>query len=133
MKNDNYEDIINLPRPEPIHKRMSIYNRAAQFAPFAALVGYSNEVLETTRLTDEKIELTDEEIDKLNNKMNLLKNNNSCKVKVIYFEKDKIKSGGEYKSIIGNIKKIEINSKAIFINDNIKIMFNDILDINILT
>ena len=48
-----YDDIINLPHYEPKHHpRMSMYSRAAQFAPFAALTGYDEQVKETARLTD---------------------------------------------------------------------------------
>ena len=57
MIEDNYEDIINLPHYEPkYHPRMSKHNRAAQFAPFAALTGYEEQVKETARLTEKKIE-----------------------------------------------------------------------------
>lgn len=49
MKEDNYDDIINLPHPvSKKHPQMSMIQRAAQFAPFAALTGYDaaiNEVL----------------------------------------------------------------------------------------
>ena len=42
---DKYDDIINLPHYEPkYHPRMSKYKRSAQFAPFAALTGYGEEV-----------------------------------------------------------------------------------------
>ncbi len=55
-----YDDIINLPHFEPkYHTRMSIYNRLAQFAPFAALIGYNEAIVEIARLTDKKIELDD--------------------------------------------------------------------------
>ena len=41
----NYDDIINLPHYEPKHHpRMSMWNRAAQFAPFAALTGYDTAI-----------------------------------------------------------------------------------------
>lgn len=37
----NYDDIINLPHHVSVkHPKMSMYNRAAQFSPFAALTGY---------------------------------------------------------------------------------------------
>lgn len=42
-----YEDMLDLPRPEPIRPRMSAVDRAAQFAPFAALTGFDNEIQET--------------------------------------------------------------------------------------
>ena len=42
-----YEDMLDLPRPEPIRPRMSAVDRAAQFAPFAALTGFDNEIQKT--------------------------------------------------------------------------------------
>ena len=48
-----YDDIINLERPQYIDlPPMSMHDRAAQFSPFAALVGYEDAVEETARLTD---------------------------------------------------------------------------------
>ena len=45
-----YDDIINLPHYEPKnHPRMSMWKRAAQFAPFAALTGYEEAVREAER------------------------------------------------------------------------------------
>ena len=52
---DNYDDIINLPHYEPKHHpRMSMWNRAAQFAPFAALTGYEDAIQESGCLTDDR-------------------------------------------------------------------------------
>ena len=39
---------------------MPMSDRAAQFAPFAALTGYDAAIKETGRLTDERIELDEE-------------------------------------------------------------------------
>ena len=48
FQEDNYEDIINLKRPiSEKHLKMSIKDRAAQFAPFAALKGYDDSIDET--------------------------------------------------------------------------------------
>ena len=42
---DNYDDIINLPHHvSKRHPQMSMWNRAAQFAPFAALTGYEDAI-----------------------------------------------------------------------------------------
>ncbi len=50
----DYEDIINLPHYEPkYHPRMSMWNRAAQFAPFAALTGYDDAIKEAAKQTEE--------------------------------------------------------------------------------
>ena len=63
MKNDNYEDIINLKHHiSKKHPPMDIQHRAAQFAPFAALTGYDDNIKEATRIIDKRIEL-DEIID----------------------------------------------------------------------
>ena len=68
-----YEDIINLPHPTSSrHPRMSLYDRAAQFSPFAALTGHDEAVKETARLTDKKIELDDDTKAKLNEKLQII-------------------------------------------------------------
>ena len=52
--NDNYEDIINLPHPvSKKHPQMPMANRAAQFAPFAALTGYGEAISETVKENEE--------------------------------------------------------------------------------
>ena len=59
MRN-NYNDIINLSRPVSKRPKMSLEQRSAQFAPFAALTGYDGQVKETARLTNRKIEIDEE-------------------------------------------------------------------------
>ena len=50
MKNDKYEDIINLPHHvSKKHPQMSLYERSAQFAPFAALTGHEDAIKETEK------------------------------------------------------------------------------------
>ena len=57
---ENYDNIINLPHYEPKHHpRMSMWSRAAQFAPFAALTGFGAAIQETNRLTEERIDVGD--------------------------------------------------------------------------
>ena len=51
---EKYDDIINLPHHvSKKHPQMSLHDRAAQFAPFAALTGYDEEVKEVSRITDQ--------------------------------------------------------------------------------
>ena len=53
---NEYDDIINLPYPEPKnHVRLPIHKRAAQFAPFAALAGDKEAIEEAQRKQEEKI------------------------------------------------------------------------------
>jgi hypothetical protein len=54
---ENYDDIINLPHYEPKHHpRMSMWNRAAQFAPFAALTGYDAVIKDTAQQNEDSYE-----------------------------------------------------------------------------
>ena len=135
----DYSDIINLPRPSsPNRDKMSIYDRAAQFSPFAALKGYEDEIDEAARYTDAKIELDGSQISDLNDKLVLLKEqlqlqptSEQLSVKIIYFKPDGKKSGGEYLTITGKLKKIdEYNRNLILIGGQI-VSFDDIYSIEL--
>lgn len=128
---DNYEDIINLPHPDPKHHpRMSIYARSAQFAPFAALTGYEEQVYETGRTTNIKHELTEEEMLQINDILVEVSKKKNCNVSITYFVKDAKKSGGKYYTLDGIVKKIDKYKKQIIVND-IKIDISDIYKISI--
>ena len=131
---NKYKDIINLPHHvSKTRNPMSLYNRAAQFAPFAALTGYDEAIKEKARLTEQRIELSDEFKNILNQKLQILNKNINYhpKVTITYFELDNKKSGGVYKTISGNIKRIdEYNKKLIFLDKN-ELRFNEIHDIEI--
>lgn len=132
MIEDNYEDIINLPHYEPkYHPRMSKHNRAAQFAPFAALTGYEEQVRETARLTDKKLEIDDALKEKLSNKLNYIQDNLNIKSELnfIYFISDLRKSGGKYVKKKGIVKKIDIIEQYVQLIDKTKIPINDIISI----
>ena len=125
---DNYKDLINYEYLGPKkHSRMSIYDRSAQFAPFSALNGYSDEVAETARITDSKIELDDDEKEKINEKLIKLQNNQE--VEIIYFITDKRKTGGKYITKKGFIKKIDYVEGNIIFLDKTKILISNILSI----
>ena len=128
-----YDDIINLERP--ISKKrtpMSIESRAAQFAPFSALTGYSEAVKETARLTDNKKILSDGIKEVINEKINYIKNNLKSigEVQITYFIKDKKKSGGKYTTITGLVKKIDINNCLIYMVNGTIISFDNISNID---
>ena len=68
-----YADIIDLPHHQsPTRPRMSLYARSAQFAPFAALSGYDEMIVEEARETDAGIVLEDWELEQLNQKLTLI-------------------------------------------------------------
>ena len=132
---NNYEDIINLPHYEPIyHPRMSIDKRAGQFAPFAALTGYDEEIEETARLTTRKHILDEESVDKLNENLNIIKENvnKHLEIKITYFIADLKKEGGKYINKTGKVKTLDLVNGYIKMIDNEKIYLENITEIVIL-
>ena len=96
----DYSDIINLPyKKSKRYKHMSQKNRAAQFAPFAALTGHKQLIQETQRLTEDKKELDENKKSILNQKL-LYFIETKEKIKITYFKKDQKKSGGDYLTTI---------------------------------
>ena len=132
MNKDNYEDIINMPHHiSKKHPQMSIEARAAQFAPFAALTGYSDAVKETARLTEKRIEIDEGLKLQLNNKLKkIIQNiNTTSKVTFTYFVYDDKKEGGKYVNKTGCIKKIDVVNEHIILTDKTKIPINEIINI----
>lgn len=133
MKEDNYADIINLKHPvSKIHPQMDMSHRAAQFAPFAALTGYEDNIKEATRLTDKIIELDEQKKIILNNKLQLVLENikEEPTITFTYFIYDDKKSGGKYINITGIIKKIDMIEGFIILKDKTKIPIKEIIDIS---
>ena len=129
---NNYNDIINLPHHVSVkHPRLSKEQRAVQFAPFAALTGYGDDIKETARITEDRIEIDEEEKKKIDNKILELKNkiNDKPKVTITFFIPDTKKSGGEYVTIIGNLKRIDEYNKLLILEDKKKISIKDIIEI----
>lgn len=112
----NYDDIIDMPHHISLNRgRMSNVDRAAQFSSFAALTGYEEQIEETARLTDGKLQLSAEEIESLNSDMNYLMDNIALcpEAEIMYFVPDERKEGGKYVSLKGNIKKIDPINRTI--------------------
>ncbi len=128
----NYDDIKDFSRPQyPDLPPMSIHDRAAQFAPFAALVGYEDAVEETERLTDSRREMEEDEIAELNRRLQELTEclNDRPKIRVTYFIRDKKKDGGRYASIIGNARVIDQLSNSIVFTDGCSVPVKDMYSI----
>lgn len=125
---ENYEDIINLARPETKNREhMSRLNRAAQFAPFAALTGYAAAVSETGRLTEKKRVLSSDEIAILERRINfLIENEINEKIKIKYFKKDERKSGGKYLEIEDKFKKFDDINLVLALESGLRINFRDL-------
>ena len=126
-----YDHIIDHPHHTSTRRpHMSMINRAAQFSPFAALVGYDEAVSETSRLTDEKITLDDDAILEINRTLSQIVPGETC-VTITYFLPDMFKSGGEYLITSGNVKKIDTNDQTILLSDGTSIHIDDIFDISL--
>ena len=126
-----YDDIINLPHHvSDYHKPMPMANRAAQFAPFAALSGYEDAIYETSRLTEAFKELSDDEKNLLSRKLNYAIENLSL-TEITYFVPDNTKAGGSYKSVTGRIKKWDEYDNTLVLRDGKIIRIDLISEINI--
>ena len=136
-----YADIIDHPHwQSPTRPHMSLYDRAAQFAPFAALTGYDDMVNEEARLVDQKIELGEAALELLNQKLNLIndviRDGVTPTLTITYFVPDLLKAGGRYDTITEEIKRIDVaRGKVVLVRTegygktNVEISISDILEI----
>ena len=130
-----YDDIINIPHWEPrSHPRMSEYDRAAQFAPFAALTGYDAMIREASRLTDSKIEPDEEQILALNETLSMIlaRIGEHPKVSIVRFKEDARKQGGAYMKAEGSVRDVDLANRLIVLKEGGKINLDDIVSIEIL-
>ena len=118
-------------RPKSKYPKMSMSDRAAQFAPFAALTGHKEAILEQQRTTQTKRILSNEEKLRINEKIvEMVKLKSKCRI--IYFEKDRTKSGGKYLNRVLSFKRIDELNKVLYFKENIQIQIEDIVDIEVL-
>lgn len=134
--NSKYNDILHLPhKKSETRPHMPVSDRAAQFAPFAALTGYDSAIRETARLTDRKRELGESELEELNGKLIYIGEHldEPSPVKITYFRADKKKSGGAYIVFTGTAKRIDQYEKMMIMTDGTKIPIEDIYDVSLET
>ena len=129
-----YDDIINLPhhisRKRP---RMPLEDRAAQFSPFAAVVGHEAAVKETARLTDKKRTLSESEKYLLDVQFQEIhaKIESGHEVEIEYFVSDLLKSGGKYVVTFGKVKKIDVYERCILMTNGNVIALDDVVRVEI--
>ena len=129
-----YDDVINRQHPtSKKHPRLSNMNRAAQFAPFAALTGYEESIAETARLTDRRIELSEYEIEELNAKLNFIQDHikEHPKVTVTYFQPDERKEGGAYITVSGKVRRIDEVNKTVMFEEKGNILIDLIVNLHL--
>ena len=128
-----YDDIINLPHHiSPTRQRMSMHDRAAQFAPFAALVGYDDAVAETARLTETRPELDEQEQRAINERLAYIADHihEQPEVRIKYFVPDEHKSGGAIIEVSGKVKKISATDGIFMFADGNSLLIRDIICIS---
>ena len=114
-----------------VHPQMSMEDRAAQFSPFAALTGYGDVILETQRLTDEKVELDEEALALLNEKYQMLmrRMDEQPVVQITYFQPDERKEGGAYVTVTGVVRRVDDVMRKITMQDGNEIEMGEILNV----
>lgn len=128
-----YDDIISLPHYTSTKRaHLSTAQRSAQFASFAALKGFEDEIAETARVTEERVVLDENEIEALNDALQYISYNLNeiAEVSITYFVPDKLKSGGAYVTKVGKINKIDSITRILTL-DTHQIPINDIFKIEI--
>ena len=134
-KVERYSDIIDLPYHQSMRRpHMPNYNRAAQFAPFAALVGYGQMVQDTADIlmNDKKKLLTEDAKQFLDKKLQILKKHSmeSPVIEVIYYNNYAGVNRGKYCVVSGKLKKIVDYPSVLILGKNVQILCSDILDIH---
>lgn len=129
-----YDDIIMLPRHvSKTHPPMPAADRAAQFAPFAALTGHYDAVKEAARFTEERVELDESCKAVLDGKLQDIRRRlgEEPAVTVTYFVPDERKSGGSYETAAGCVRKIDEYERVLVLTDGTRIPVSELLEIEL--
>lgn len=130
----DYADLLELPPHEPTTRpRMSMLDRAAQFAPYAALVGYGDMVVEAARLTDDASILDDGQIvlldDRLQQLRDALERGEHPAVELTCFVPDSRKEGGSYQTVTGRLRRIDPVAGRLIFTDRREIAIDSIREL----
>ncbi len=124
-----YDDMLTLPHPvSKKHLPMARINRAAQFAPFAALTGYEDAIRESARLTDQRQELEEDSRELLDEELQKIcvSIQQHPEVTVTYFVPDQKKDGGSYVTYTGKLKRIDRCMQQLIFEDGTRMAVGDI-------
>lgn len=130
---NNYSDIMGMEHHRSLTRRhMSMYDRAAQFAPFAALSGHGESIAETARLTDCRLEPDEDMVRVINDRLALLcgKAYSELHLSIEYFVPDKLKDGGAYVTVHGEFKRVNEYDRLIELYGGICIPIDDVYRID---
>ncbi len=134
MSIEKNKDMLYMERPKSKrHAPMPLENRAAQFAPFAALTGYDDAVDETARLTTAKVELSEEMKEELDIALAEIESRigDMPRAAITYFVPDLVKEGGEYITITADVRKVDYAKREIILKDKSTIAIDDVMSITV--
>ena len=126
------QELLEMERPVSArHAPMRRCDRAAQFAPFAALSGFDETVQEAGRLTQAQIELAENEREALNDALVRLAARlpEQPEVRLTYFQPDAKKSGGTSRTILTRVRRLDANAQVLVLTDGTRIPFDALLSI----
>ena len=130
---EKYERILTFPRRASSRCRMTMSDRAAQFAPYAALVGFGDVVSETARLTEDRVIQDEGEIEKINRTLGyILSCGEEQRAEFTYFERDERKKGGAYRKRIGTPTKFDEVRRVLVFSDKTTLPIDDIVKIKLI-
>ena len=131
---DDYRDILNLPHtPSRTRRQMPVCERAAQFAPFAALSGFDTQIGEEARLTNRRPVLSDEEAAEMNEVLCVLaESTHRLRVRLTVFVPDASKSGGALLKTEGVVRRVDFAARQLIFADKTVIALDDIFSLAIL-
>lgn len=125
-----YDDMLHLPyHLSTTHPPMPVADRAAQFSPFAALVGYDACIKEAHRLTDKRVELDESEKAVLDERLSLIAEHLGEPVIITYFQPDARKDGGAYLTVTGSVKKLDEYARTVVMTDGTVIPIEELYEI----
>lgn len=127
-----YRDITHFPHHvSDRHPRMPMVDRAAQFSPFAALTGYDEAVLEAARLTETRAELSEDRMSLFSRRLALVRQHirERPEITVTFFCPDGKKTGGAYRTVTGQVRKLDEYEKTVLMTDGTVIAIENIYGI----
>ena len=132
---DDYRELLQLPHHRSqTHAPMPRRDRAAQFAPFAALTGFDAQLRETERQTQSQAEPNEDALQELDQSLHTLF---ACvhtqpAVQVRWFVPDAKKSGGAYKTAAGRVLQLDRNQSLLVLDSGPVIALGAIAELRFL-
>lgn len=132
---DDYRELLHLPHHRSqTHAPMPRRDRAAQFAPFAALTGFDAQLRETERQTQSQAEPNEDALQELDQSLHTLF---ACvhtqpAVQVRWFVPDAKKSGGAYKAAAGRVLQLDRNRSLLVLDSGPVIALGAIAELRFL-